>query len=89
MMKEKFLVLFLMMLLTISCNTPSNFFNRPKVTPTINGNCSGFRNGEMIDATNYISVSPDEYELLNEYFDKREYCNYICIKYPKRCKGCN
>jgi len=90
MKSVKCLVLFWLILTIISCRsqTASEFFKRPKVNTAINSNCTGFVNGEAVDVTNWISVSPEDYATIEEYFESREFCNYICIKYPKRCKGC-
>ena len=85
MMKEKHLVLFCMTLILSSCQVPSEYFNRKKVVPAINSNCTGFQNGEITDVTNWISVSPEEYEYLREYYQDKEYRLFKCLKY-NRCK---
>jgi len=82
---------FLLFLLTIlavnSCRVPNNPFNRPEITPTIMGNCAGFRDGQEIDATNFIGVDPLEYNQLEEYYDDIEYRLYICKRYgSRRCR---
>lgn len=75
-------------MILISCNTPEDYFKRPDVPPTIlNGDGTGFRNGEIVeDTTNFIAVNPDEYIELEEYIDDLEYRLFICIKYRRRCK---
>jgi hypothetical protein len=52
----------------------------------INSQCRAFVNGEDVDATNWISISPDEYSLIRDYSEDKEYRLYICLKFPKRCK---
>lgn len=84
--ENNYLLYFLILITLFSCKLPSDPFNRPKISPTINSNCTGFQNGEMIDATNFISVSTDDYDLLQTYYDDIEYRLYICKKYKKRCK---
>ena len=83
MKKERFLVLF--SLIFLSCNTPSRYFSRPSISPTIaNGDGTGYRNGELVNTTNMICVSPNDYTVIEDYFDDKEYRLYICLKY-NRC----
>lgn len=83
MKNAKLYLLFLLIL--IACKTPSEYFSRPKVTPTINNVGTGFRNGVEIDTTNFICVDPSEYEILQEYFEDKEFRLFRCLKYG-RCK---
>ena len=85
MLSVKHLVLFLMTLCVCSCQSSGDFFNRKKINPAINANCGAFQNGALIDATNYISVSPDDYQYLLEYFEDKEDRLYKCLKFG-RCK---
>jgi len=80
-------LLALFCLISASCTStkPSEYFGRIKVNQAINSNCGAFQNGEQIDATNYISVSPDDYAYLLEYFEDKELRLYKCLKF-KRCK---
>jgi len=66
-----------------ACKTPSEYFSRPKVTPTINNVGTGFRNGVEIDTTNFICVDPSEYEILQEYFEDKEFRLFRCLKYGR------
>lgn len=80
------LVLFLAIFSSCESTKPGIYFNRRKVIPAINSNCTAFQDGDVIDATNYISVSPEDYQYLEEYYDDKEFRLYICLKYKKRCK---
>lgn len=82
MMKEKLYLLCLLIL--IGCKTPSQYFSRPKVLPTINNEGTGFRDGVEIDTTNFICVDPKEYEVLQDYYDDKEYRLFLCLKF-NRC----
>jgi hypothetical protein len=86
MKNVKLLALFLMTLITCSCQTTGEFFNRPNVSLSINNECTAYQNGELIDATNYISVSPDDYNLMQDYYSDKEYRLMICLKFPRRCR---
>ncbi len=86
MKNVKLSALYLMMLTICSCQTTGQYFNRPKVSMGINSQCRAFVNGEDVDATNWISISPDEYSLIRDYSEDKEYRLYICLKFPKRCK---
>lgn len=71
----------------VSCRLEKDPFNRPKISPAINSNCGGYRNGEYIDTTNWLSVSPEEYnQVIQPYWEDKEYRLYICLKFPGRCK---
>lgn len=83
-MKNAKLYLLFLLILT-ACKTPSEYFSRPKVIPTINNVGTGFRNGVEIDTTNFICVDPSEYEILQEYFEDKEFRLFRCLKYG-RCK---
>ena len=83
MKSAKFYLLFLLIL--TGCKTPSQYFSRPKITPTINNEGTGFRNGVEIDTTNFICVDPSEYEILQDYFEDKEYRLFLCLKY-NRCR---
>lgn len=81
------LALFLLIILALSsCRVPNDPFNRPKPIPTIMSNCSGFRDGEIVDATNFIGVNADEYKALEEFYEDIEYRLYICKRFPRRCR---
>ena len=82
------LVLFLLIFLGSSCQTtkPSNYFGRKLIIPAINSNCTAAQDGALIDATNYISVSPEDYAYLQEYWNDKELRLYICLKYKRRCR---
>jgi len=85
MLNAKHLVLFLMIFLVCSCQSSGDYFNRRDIKPAINSNCGAFQNGVLIDATNYISVSPEDYQYLLEYFEDKEDRLYKCLKFG-RCK---
>lgn len=76
------------MILTSSCNTPEDYFKRPKIDPTIlNGDGTGYKAGVLVeDTTNFLAVDSYEYLELEEYIDDLEYRLFICLKYPKRCR---
>ena len=81
---------FLLLLVTftiVSCKTPAEYFNRPVIHPTImNGDGTGYKNGELIeDTTNMIGITPEEYDIMLEYYDDKEFRLMVCLKYPKRC----
>lgn len=84
-MREKSLVLSLLMLVVVSCQTPQDYFQRPDVSPTINNTGTGFRNGVEVDTTNFICVDSDEYNSLQDYYSDKEYRLYRCLKF-NRCK---
>jgi len=73
------------LLILVSCEEPSEYFNRKKVNPAINSNCTAFQAGASIDATNFISISPEEYDYLLDYYEDKELRLFKCLKY-KRCK---
>ena len=81
MKNAKFYLLFLLIL--TACKTPSEYFNRPKVTPTINNVGTGFRNGIEIDTTNFICVDPSEYEIIQDYYEDKEFRLFRCLKYGR------
>ena len=84
MKNAKLYLLFLLIL--IACKTPSEYFGRrTDIVPAINNQCTAFRNGIEIDATNFICVDPSEYEILQEYFEDKEFRLFRCLKYG-RCK---
>lgn len=85
MKNAKLLALFLMTLTICSCQSSGEFFNRPKINPAINNKCSGYLNGELIDTTNYISVSPEDYDIIQDYYLDKEDRLYKCLKF-NRCK---
>ena len=82
MKNVKHLVLFCLIL--TGCRTPSQYFSRPKITPTINNQGTGFRNGVEVDTTNFLCVDPKEYEVLQDYYDDKEYRLFLCLKF-NRC----
>jgi len=88
MNNAKHYLLFLLILTSvISCNLPGDPFKRPKIAPTIaNGDGNGYQNGELVDTTNMICVSPNQYDILQEYWDDKEYRLLICLRYQGRCK---
>ena len=79
------LVLCCLILAICSCETTGSYFNRPKIKPAINNQCSGYLNGELIDTTNYISVSPEDYDIIQDYYLDKEDRLYKCLKF-NRCK---
>lgn len=83
MKNAKHFLLFLLIL--TACKTPSEYFGRVNIIPTINNFGTGFRNGVEIDTTNFICVDPGEYEILQEYFEDKEFRLFRCLKYG-RCK---
>jgi|ETNvirome_6_1000_1030641.scaffolds.fasta_scaffold00968_2 hypothetical protein len=87
-MKTAWLILLCCTILISSCDTPEEYFKRPDIPPTLlNGDGTGFRNGELIEnTTNYIAVDPDEYIELEEYIDDIELRLYTCLKSRRRCK---
>ncbi len=87
-MKIAWLFLLCFTSLISSCDSPEDYFKRPDIPPTImNGDGTGFRNGEFIeDTTNYIGVDADEYIELEEYIDDLEVRLYTCIRSRRRCK---
>ena len=85
MKQGKLLVLFCLISLSCTSTKPSTYFGRIKVTPAINSNCGALKDGVMIDATNFISVSSDDYNYLLEYFEDKELRLYKCLKF-NRCK---
>ena len=85
MKKEKRFLLFLAMLTVCSCQTAGEYFGRQKIKYAINSNCGGFVNGEQVDVTNWISVSPDNFDYLIEYYEDKEDRLFKCLKFG-RCK---
>lgn len=79
-------LLFLVIILTVSCRVPEDPFNRPKIVPAIVNNCSGFRNGEEIDVTNFLAVDHLEYEQLQSFYEDVEFRLYICNRSRRRFK---
>jgi len=87
MSKERILVCYLLItVIAASCRVPTDPFQRPKITPTIMGNCTGFQNGKPIDATNFIGVDTESYNELEKFYEDLEYRLYICKRFPRRCK---
>lgn len=71
------------MILT-GCKTPSEYFGRrTDIVPAINNQCTAFRNGIEIDATNFISIEAEKYDYLMEYYDEHEYFHFVCKKYGR------
>lgn len=85
MKSAKLYLLFSMTLITLSCQTAGEYFNRKKVNYAINSNCGGFVNGEYVDTTNWISVAPEDFDYLIEYYEDKEDRLYKCLKFGK-CK---
>ena len=85
MLSAKHFQLFLTILLLSSCQTPDNYFNRRDIVPAINNQCDGYRNGALIDTTNFISIDTEQYEYLIDYYSEHEYFHYKCKKFG-RCK---
>lgn len=82
-MKLKHLVLFLLIL--NSCQSAGEYFGRPDVIPTINYYGTGYRNGVEIDTSKFICVDPDEYSILQDYYEDKEVRLYQCLRFG-RCK---
>lgn len=82
------LLTFLTVFISCRSQTAGQYFNRPKLEQAINSDCYGFSNGKKVNTTNWISTPPDLYPDIRDYYDSREFCNYVCIKYPKKCKAC-
>jgi hypothetical protein len=87
MMKEK-LILLCLLIFHVSCESTRarDYLNAPQIIPAINSNCTGVRDDEFIDATNFISVSPQDYDALIDYVSDIEARLYICLKYKRKCK---
>ena len=84
---KHFLFYLLILILVSSCQTtPSEYFKRPVIKRAINSNCTAFQNGRIIDATNFISIDPQDVQIADEYVDDIEKRLYACIRFPKRCK---
>lgn len=84
MKNVRFYLLFLMIL--SSCQTPNEYFGRrTDIVPAINNQCTAFRNGKEIDATNFISIEAEKYDYLMDYYEDKEYRLYKCLKFG-RCK---
>ena len=81
------LVVCLLSFLAASCRVqaPRSYFNRPMIPPAVNSECYGFQDGERVDTTNWISVSPENYGILEEYWGDKENRLYFCLKY-RDCK---
>lgn len=87
-MRKGFLLVLFSLIFLGSCQStkPGEYFNRPKVIPAINSNCTAVKDGELIDATNFISVSAEDYDLIQKYYEDKEFRLYICLKYKRKCK---
>lgn len=87
-MKSAKLILLCLLIFLVSCESTRarDYLNAPTVIPTINANCSGYRNGEYADTTNYLSVSPEDYDTLIGYVENLEARLYVCLKYKRKCK---
>lgn len=86
-MKNVWLFLLCYTILT-NCRVPEDPFKRPKIDPIVmNGDGTGFRNGEIIeDTTNTLGVYPDEYLELLDHCEDKEFRLHTCIRFPRRCK---
>jgi len=86
-MKEK-LILLCLLISCASCESTRarDYLNAPTVIPAINANCGGFRDGEFIDTTNFLSVDSKDYDTLISYVEDIEARLYICLKYKRKCK---
>ena len=86
-MKSAKLTLLCLLIFLVSCESTRarDYLNAPNVIPTINANCSGYRDGEYTDTT-YLSVSPEDYDTLISYVEDLETRLYVCLKYKRKCK---
>jgi hypothetical protein len=87
-MKNAKLILLCLLSLVASCESTRarDYLNAPTIIPAINANCGGYRDGEFVDATNFISVSAEDHDTLIDYVDDIETRLYICLKYKRKCK---
>lgn len=81
-MKEKLLVLFSLTLAS-SCQTAGEYFGRQSVVSAINNNCTAYKNGKLVDATNWIAVSPEDFEYLQDYYEDKEKRLFKCLKFGR------
>jgi hypothetical protein len=77
---------FIILLLAVSCKTPSEYFNRPKVMMCIaNGDGTMFCNGQVYNSANAICTLPEDYDTISEYYEDKEFRLYKCKRFG-RCK---
>lgn len=86
MSAKNFLFFYISMLLVSCQSDPRLYFKAPEITPAIVNNCDGYKDGELIDVTNFLAVDPLEYNTLQEYYEDKELRLYICLKYKRRCR---
>jgi hypothetical protein len=83
----KLFLLFSLTCIVSSCNDQvGNYFKRPKIIETISNEGTGYRDGELVNTTNMICITPQERIILEDYWTDKESRLYTCIKYPSRCK---
>lgn len=83
-----------MTIIVVSCRTPREFFNRPKLYECITLIQDGATVGMMscdgevmpIPGKMIIPMNTETYEKAKKYYEHHEYQHYICVKYPKRCR---
>jgi hypothetical protein len=80
-MKEKLCLIFLISL--IGCKDPAEYFGRPKISMAINSECYGYREGSRVDTSNYICISPLDYDIIYQYCQDKELRLYKCLRYGR------
>lgn len=85
-MKNVRIFLLCLLVCSASCNRQPDigaYFGRPKIAPTImNKGCTGYRNGKLVKAENFIGVdSKGEFGQLDKYHMDIEKRLYFCLKY--------
>jgi hypothetical protein len=81
----KNIIMLTLFVIITGCQTAGEYFGRKKINYAINSNCGGFVNGEYIDTTNWISVSPGDFDYLIEYYEDKEDRLFKCLKFGN-CK---
>lgn len=83
------LVLLLMTLTSCRSRTAQDYFNRPNVIKCLTLEKEGYYacDGEVLKMPSGLIVpkSNDDYFLIEEYFEEREFGHYICLEFPNRC----
>lgn len=88
-------VLLLLVLLSVflSCNDQEikKYFGRPDLPSCVSigdgkSYCVSDTEEGYVDNTNHLTISPQNYDVLERYYKDKELRLYICLKYPKRCK---
>lgn len=87
-MKKEKLILSCLLIFLSSCESTRarDYLNAPIIVPSINANCGGFRDGEFVDTTNFISISSKDHSTLIDYVEDIEARLYVCLKYKRKCR---